>query len=106
GRPAHQVVGEIALLHTEFGARKVLFLDDNATAGRRRMLDICKDLQDRDMDVALGCLGTVVSHSRETAQAMADAGFRWIHFGAESGDDTLLERMGKRTTRAQITQAV
>lgn len=37
---------------------------------------------------------------------MAKSGFKWIHYGAESGDDELLKTMGKKINNEKIKVAV
>ena len=90
----------------EFGVQKILFLDDNAVVHPKRMQQIAVQLQQQSIKVALGCLGTIERYDWDTMQAMHAGGFRWIHYGAESGDDAQLQAMGKRITAQQILETV
>ena len=106
GRPAESVVAEIEGLARDHGARKVLFLDDNAVVNARRMHAIAGLLAERRLGVALGCLASVSRVDGPLLDAMAAGGFRWVHFGAETADDRLLHAMGKRVSAAQTLGAV
>lgn len=96
GRDADTVADEIAYLADHCGARKILFLDDNATVNRKRMTEICDRLIERKVKVALGCLGSLNLFDDAMMEKMYEAGFRWIHYGVESGDDRLLAAIHKK----------
>ncbi|MFH1637513.1 MAG: B12-binding domain-containing radical SAM protein [Candidatus Woesearchaeota archaeon] len=105
-RSPRNVVDEIEELVTKSGAKKILFLDDNATVNKDRMKQISRGIMDRGIDVTLGCLGTISAYDRETIGLMQVAGFRWIHYGAESGNSAILKANGKNITPEQIKKAV
>jgi radical SAM superfamily enzyme YgiQ (UPF0313 family) len=96
GRSAGSVVDEIEQLVTLHGAKKILFLDDNATVNKKRMKEICKGVRERGIRVALGCLGSLSLYDRGMMEEMWRAGFRWIHYGVESGDDAMLQSIHKK----------
>jgi radical SAM superfamily enzyme YgiQ (UPF0313 family) len=106
GRSANIVAKEIEHLVKEHGAKKILFLDDNATVKPKRMQEIAKILQQNKVEVALGCLGTIDRYDKEALIDMYKGGFRWIHYGAESGDDEQLSTMGKRINSQDIMEVV
>jgi len=106
GRTVKSVVDEIEYLVQKFHAEKILFLDDNAIADKNRMLAISEEILKRDIKVTLGCLGSISFFDEAIFAKMYTAGFRWIHFGVESGDDTLLRNIHKNITREKIVSAV
>ena len=106
GRSPASVADEVELLAKEFGASKILLLDDNATVGRRRMEEICKEISSRKVGAALGCLASADTFDPALMGAMLEAGFRWIHYGAESGDDRLLSSIRKRSTASETARAI
>ncbi|EKD93611.1 MAG: anaerobic magnesium-protoporphyrin IX monomethyl ester cyclase elongator protein [uncultured bacterium] len=103
---AEKVVDEIENLALNYGAYKILFLDDNATANPKRMRDISKSILKRNLKVRLGCLGTIASFEASTMKLMFEAGFRWIHYGIESGDDSMLKAIHKRTNHEKIKDVI
>lgn len=106
GRSASLVVDEIEMLVKDHAAKKILFLDDNAIVHPKRMQEISKELIRRNIQTTLGCLGTIDKHDKATMEKMYEAGFRWIHYGAESGDDNQLKAMGKRINAQKIRETV
>ena len=106
-RSAGTVADEIELLVQQHHAKKILFLDDNAIVNRQRMKELCEILIERNIKVAMGCLGSLDRFDDAMMELMHKAGFRWIHYGVESGDDRLLKTIHKRTdarTALQIVQ--
>lgn len=101
-----QVVDEIEYLVKFCEGQKILFLDDHATVSKKRMQEISHLIMSREISTTLGCLATVSSFDQETIDLMWQAGFRWIHFGAEFASQTVLDKYNKRITVKQISEAV
>lgn len=106
GKSPELVVEEILYLQNECHAKKILFLDDNAMAQPNRMKEISNLLIKAKSQVALGCLGTIISFKEEVMTRMYEAGFRWIHYGAESADENILLNMKKKTNPDQILEVL
>jgi anaerobic magnesium-protoporphyrin IX monomethyl ester cyclase len=105
-RSALQVVDEIEYLVNTYQAKKILFLDDHATVDKRRMQEISREVLKRKLSVTLGCLGTIVSYDQETFLLMYEAGFRWVHYGAEFADNAVLRNLKKRHTVSQLEEVL
>ena len=97
---------EIQHLVRSYGAQKIIFLDDHALASRSRMRAICEKLIEQNLEVALGCLATPVSYDPITFELMFRAGFRWVHFGAESGSDRVLKRLNKNSSAKMLRHCI
>lgn len=106
GRSYNLVADEIEILVKDFNAQKILFLDDNAIVNTKRMEMISKEIINRNIKVSMGCLGTIDKYNRYTMELMHKAGFKWIHYGAESGDDKQLATMGKKINYEKIKNTV
>ena len=106
GRTPEQVVEELKFLKEHHNAKKVLLLDDNAFVQPKRLEKVAYGLREQGVDVAWGCLGTIDRYNQQSLEIMASGGFKWIHFGAESGDNEQLSTMGKRITSSKILEAV
>jgi len=104
-RSAANVVDEIEEVLAQ-GFDRVSFADDVFTLNRRRVLEICAEIQRRGLRFGWECLGRVDAFDAETAQAMRAAGCFRIFFGIESGNDRILQLMDKRITTAQAREAV
>ena len=105
-RSAQLVVDEIQYLVQEYGAKKILFLDDHATVNTRRMREISSEIISRGISVRLGCLSTVRCADPATLALMQAAGFVWIHYGAEFADDAILQKLNKNISCDQIERAI
>ncbi|MGV8086500.1 MAG: B12-binding domain-containing radical SAM protein [Candidatus Woesearchaeota archaeon] len=93
GRLPENVVDEIEMLVSKYSAKKIMFLDDNATADKQRMTRISQMILDRGIDSMYGCLSTVgLGYEKSLLELMYKAGFRWLHYGAESGSDKVLSK--------------
>jgi radical SAM superfamily enzyme YgiQ (UPF0313 family) len=106
-RSPGNVVAEVELLK-DSGFNEVQIVDDNFTADRRRVLEICRLLKSRRLGMSFALPNGIRADSvdEEMLREMYEAGFYSIAFGAESGDDRVLERAGKGITSAQIIEAV
>ena len=105
-RDANKVVDEIEYLVKDYGAQKILFLDDHATVHQKRMQEISREIIERGIETTLGCLGTVSRYDHKTVEEMEKAGFRWIHYGGEMVSQHVLDYMGKRITPKQMKEAI
>ncbi len=95
GKSAENVVKEIEYLIHNYNTKKIIFLDDNATVNRKRMQDISNIIIERKIKIKLGCLASINTYDRSTFELMYKAGFRWVHFGIESGSQKVLENNNK-----------
>ena len=95
GRNAKDVVDEIESLIKKYNAKKIIFLDDNATVNKTRMIEICKEIQRRKINCLFGALCSIKCYDKELLEHMYKVGFRWIHYGIETGSERLLKLMNK-----------
>ena len=96
GKNAKNVVKEIEYLIQNYNSKKIIFLDDNATVNKKRMQEISNMIIEKNINIRLGCLSSINTYDKETFKLMYKAGFRWIHFGIESGSQKVLENNNKR----------
>lgn len=91
----------------ERGEAVSLFFQDTAfTAHRKRTLELCKKLESLSPAISWVCKARCDQIDQELARAMAAAGCTSVFFGAESGSDAVLERVGKGLSAADIEQSV
>lgn len=106
GRLPESVVDEIQDLVDRFWAKKVLFLDDNATVNKERMAQICHLLINRNVHVRLWCLSTIYCYDPELMQLMYMAWFRRIHYGVETVNVQLSQSIWKFLTPGDIERVI
>ena len=95
GKIAIQVVAEIEELIKKHNAEKIMFLDDNMTVDKQRMKEISKLIIEKKLKAKFGCLSSINNFDEETFVEMYNAGFRWVHFGVETGSQKVLENNNK-----------
>lgn len=95
GKNAENVVNEIQYLINKYNTKKIIFLDDNATASKSRMQEISNLILKNKINIKLGCLASINTYDKETFELMHKAGFRWLHFGIETGSQKVLENNNK-----------
>jgi len=105
-RSPEKVVDEMEYLVNERGVEQIFTVDDNFTMFPKRVMDICRLIKERDIEVDLVCEGRVDTASKEMYEDMADAGCRFIFLGLESGSQKILDYYEKKTTVEKGEKAV
>lgn len=104
-RSAQDVVDEMEHMVYELGIQFINMYDDNFTLHRHRVMEICKEIERRDLQVVWKCEGRVDNVDREMLEAMERAGCVMIAFGVESGNQESLELLRKDINVEQTKQA-
>jgi anaerobic magnesium-protoporphyrin IX monomethyl ester cyclase len=104
-RSAVNVVDEMEHVARDYGVDEIYFDDDCLTLNKKRVLDMCKLLLERKVDVKWIVQARVDTVDREVLAAMKEAGCHYILFGVESGSPQMLEIMKKRITLDRARQA-
>ncbi len=104
-RSAENVVDEVEEV-LRLGYERISFADDVFTLRKERVLRICAEIRQRNLDFHWECLGRVDSLDEPTARAMRNAGCTRIYFGVESGSQPILDQMNKKITPEEARRAV
>ncbi len=104
-RSAENVLAEIEHVVREFGVRSIVFYDDLFTVKKDRVIEICRGILDRGLDIEWKCEGRVNITDEESLTWMKRAGCSMIAFGVESGNQKGLDYLNKGTTVEQIRRA-
>jgi len=109
-RSIENTVSEIVHLHREYGVSGFMFYDDELNLINARMLEMMGALirTQQDLGVEFRLRGFVRSNlfTEEQADAMYQAGFRWILVGFESGSPRMLHNMHKQATVEDNTRCM
>ncbi len=95
---AQRVVAEMEELVTKYRIKFIVFWDDTFTINKQRVLDICKLLIEKKLNVGWFCLSRVNTVDLEMLKAMKKAGCKAITYGVESGDQKILNNIKKGIT--------
>lgn len=101
-RSKESVVAEMVDLYKEYGVRGFMLYDDelNVNPEMVALMRAIRDAQ-RDLGTEFRLRGFIKAQlfTYEQAEAMYQAGFRWILVGFESGSPRILKNINKRATR-------
>ncbi len=104
-RTPANVVDEIEHIVKELGIHEIYFCDPTFTVNQQRVIEICKEIIKRRLDVVWEAATRVDSVSPELLRWMKRAGCARIQYGIESGDPRVLRLLRKRITISQIKDA-
>ena len=103
---ADRVMEMINDFYYNYGIREIQFRDDNFTVFRKRLLELCKKLENANLDLVWSSTGRVDTVTPEVLKAMKEAGCWQIWFGIESGSQRILDLTQKGTTIEGIRKAI
>ncbi|HET7180012.1 MAG TPA: radical SAM protein [Chryseosolibacter sp.] len=96
GKSADNIYRDIKFLKEKYGANAFQFHDNNFFVSERRAVEFAKLVRPEKMKWwAEGRIDTMDQFSDESLEAIADSGCAMIFFGAESGNNRLLNQMDK-----------
>lgn len=105
-RSAANVVDEMELVAQDYGVDEIYFDDDCLTLNRARVMEICRLLTGREVNVKWIVQSRVDTVDREMLAAMKEAGCHYILFGVESGSPKMLEIMKKKISLDKVREAM
>ncbi|MHC4780115.1 MAG: B12-binding domain-containing radical SAM protein [Planctomycetota bacterium] len=103
---APYVLAMVRELVEKYGVRHIIFYDDMFVANRKRLAKICEGLREYGGGVSFSCNGRVGSMNREVLKMLKSSGCWQIAYGIESGDQAILDTIGKRQTLEEIERDV
>ena len=104
-RTALQVYEDIRYVKNKWGANAIEFHDNNFFVSEKRVTEFSKLIMDDEMIWwGEGRIDTINKYKDETLALMRESGCKMIFFGAETGNDEILQKMDKGGTQtgAQI----
>jgi anaerobic magnesium-protoporphyrin IX monomethyl ester cyclase len=99
------IVDEMLYIRQKFGLIYFSIRDDTFTADRKRVLEFCSLLQNRETNILWNCQSRVNAIDEELVIAMKRAGCECIQLGIESGSPRILQQLGKNINLDQIEYA-
>ena len=85
----------VRYLKKDFGVRFISITDDTFTIQKHRVYELCDMLQRSGMDIKWTCFSRADGLDQNLAKVMQRAGCIGLNFGIESGNSTMLARIGK-----------
>ena len=94
-RSAENVVDEMQHCVEQYRPGEIFFDDDTFTIGKARVMEICREVQERKLRVVWSCMGRTDTVDTEMLAGMFKAGCRKIKFGIETGSQTVMDSIRK-----------
>lgn len=108
-RPPENVVAEIVHLHNVYGVNGFMLYDDELNVNPKMtelMRMVVRAQEELGTEFRLRGFVKAQLFTASQAEAMYEAGFRWILTGFESGSPQILGSINKRATREENTRCV
>jgi len=104
-RSPDNVLAELAEIVLKTGLRRIIIYDDLFTLDRRRVIEICRGIIDRGLDLRWKCEGRVNRVDPEMLGWMKRAGCAMIAYGVETALESGLQFLRKDITVAETRAA-
>lgn len=104
-RSVKNIVDEIEFLKSNYDIDTIAFMDDTFTLNKQKVMDICDEIMNRNLEIMWGCTSRVDTLDEEVLKKMKDSGCITIFMGVESADQQALDKMNKNTTITKIEEA-
>ncbi|MBM3251713.1 MAG: radical SAM protein, partial [Candidatus Omnitrophica bacterium] len=104
-KSAQRQLEEIEYIMDTLGIHNFYFFDDSLGLHREIMVEFCRLVIERGLDIHWRGQTRVNLVDRELLELMKRAGLNQLSFGVESGDQEVLDLLRKRTTLQQIKGA-
>lgn len=100
------VVEEMAECHDKYGVREIDIFDYEFTADRARVLEICRLMKERKLDIDWACRSRIDTADAGLLGEMYSAGCRRVYWGIEHGSPKVLKELNKGITPEQIKETI
>lgn len=105
-RSPQTVVNEMKECVEKYDIHEIDIFDYEFTAIRSRVLEICRLIKEKKLDITWACRSRVDTVDEELLKEMNDAGCRRIYWGIETATKEGLDRLNKGITIEQIIETI
>lgn len=105
-RNPQAVVDEMQYLANEHGAKEIYFDDDNFSANRKFVNQLCDELEKRGSTIKWSALTDAIALNDGLLERMASAGCVGIKFGLDSADSEVLRSTNKPLKVSRVNDIV
>jgi radical SAM superfamily enzyme YgiQ (UPF0313 family) len=102
-RSAGNVVEELEICR-EMGIYDYLFYDDTFTVDRKRVVEVCRLIVEKKLDISFDIRARVDTVDAESLEWLKKAGCRGIHYGVEAGTEKILKVLNKHITIDKVRE--
>lgn len=105
-RSSQNIIDEIKCCIDEFGYTSFYFIDDLFTLNSKRVEEFANAIKREHIDIRWQCLARVDNATPQMFKQMKESGCYNIHFGIESGNQDVVDRVKKGIKLDQVRNAV
>lgn len=105
-RSVETTVDEIEQCNKKYNIREIEFFDPSFTINKRRIIEICRGIRRRRIDIIWVCRSRVDTVDEELLNEMKEGGCHRIYYGIESGCQKILNDVYKDITIDKIRRIV
>jgi len=105
-RSVSNIVAELEECVNKYNLRNFFFRADTFTLNKKSVIELCKEIIGRNLDIAWVANSRVNTIDEERLAWMKKAGCWLVAFGIESGNDEIQKQIKKGTTQTQAREAV
>ncbi len=105
-RSPKNIVDELEHIENVYHADSFTFYDDTLTLDKGRIFRICDEIRARHIKIPWDCQTRVDQVNKEILTKMKESNCQQVFFGVESGCQTILDAVKKRTTVEQNEKAI
>lgn len=105
-RNPENVIAEVEEVINKYNIKEIQFVDDTLTVNHEHIMKICELILKKNLKFTWGCHSRVNNITDEMFAIMRRAGCRELAFGVESGNQEVLNAIGKRITLEEVRNAV
>lgn len=106
GHSAERIANDLEKLKKSYSLKSIFFVDDNFTFKRERIIELCRLLKEKKLNLEWSCSCRVDQVDEELLREMKSAGCWRIGFGVEAGTQKVIDWYGKKITIEKAVQAV
>ncbi len=104
-RSVENIMEELEILMSE-GYEEFLFVDDNFTLNKKRVVKLCRRIREEGLNIRWICDSRVDTQAYDMFREMVKAGCNTVYFGIESANPRILDYYNKGITPDQSVNAV
>lgn len=104
-RKPEYIVKEMQYLVKNHGIKELFFDDDTFTCNKKWVLDICKHIEQANLNVLWSCNGRVDNVDLDMLKKMKKNGCRLIKYGVESASPGTIEKINKGYTLEDVKKS-
>jgi len=105
-RNPEKVVQEIDLLVNNYGVKNIKIADEMFVLNERHVLKICDLIIERGYKLNIWAYARINTVNERLLRRLKEAGFTWLAYGIESGNDRILESVTKGITVEKTKEVV